>query len=232
MKKKSSTRELVESIIIALVLALIIRTFVVQAFKIPSGSMLNTLLIGDQILVNKFIYKFKEPQRGDIIVFKFPGDERKDFVKRLIGLSGEKIEVVNNQVYINDRPLKEPYTIFQGPPGARENYGPRIIPKGYLFVMGDNRNNSSDSREWGFLDKRKLRGKAFMIYWSWDLNKGWLDIWQSIRWKRIGKIFRNPFHKETRNQSSRVPGISPPHKKNPELFNSQGKGSLPSAQPS
>jgi signal peptidase I len=209
MEKKSSTRELVESIIIALVLALIIRTFVVQAFKIPSGSMLNTLLIGDQILVNKFIYKFKEPQRGDIIVFKYPRDERKDFVKRLIGLSGEKIEIVNNQVYINGRPLKEPYAIFQGIPGAKENYGPRIIPKGYLFVMGDNRYNSADSREWGFLDRNKLKGKAFMIYWSWDPNKGWLDIWQSIRWKRIGKIFRNPFHKETPSSASKVPAISP-----------------------
>lgn len=209
MKKKSSTRELVESIIFALILALIIRTFVIQAFRIPSGSMLNTLLIGDQILVNKFIFKFKEPQRGDIIVFKYPLNEKKDFVKRLIGLSGEKVEVINSRVYINDKPIKEPYAIFEGQSGARENFGPKIVPKGHLFVMGDNRYNSSDSREWGFLDKKKLRGKAFMIYWSWDPSKGWFDIWQTIRWKRIGKIFRNPFHKKIPDQSSGVPQASP-----------------------
>lgn len=181
MKKKTWVRELIESIIIALILALIIRTFVIQAFKIPSGSMLPTLKIGDHILVSKFIYRFQDPQRGDIIVFKFPGDEKRDFIKRLIGLPNEEVEVKNNQVFINNKPLHEPYADYKDPL-SKKNYGPYHVPDGHLFVMGDNRDNSLDSRAWGFLDKNKIKGKAWRIYWSWDKKN------YGVRWKRIGKL--------------------------------------------
>jgi signal peptidase I len=199
-KKKSIYREYLEAFVYAVVLALIIRAFVVQAFKIPSGSMIPTLLIGDHILVNKFIYgikipftdkklfAFKEPQRGEIIVFKYPGDEERDFIKRVIGLPGETIEIKGKQVFVNGKPLKEPYTIFNehkvpnGPLSLRSHYGPVKVPLNHLFVMGDNRDNSMDSRVWGFLDERKVKGKAFMIYWSWDRNSHW------VRWRRIGKL--------------------------------------------
>ena len=183
-KRKSWIRELIESIVIAIILALIIRTFVVQAFKIPSGSMLNTLLVGDHILVNKFIYRFKDPQRGDIVVFKFPKDEEKDFIKRVIGMPGDKIQIKNNQVFINDKPVKEPYAIYEGYPSSKINFGPVTVPKGKLFVMGDNRYNSYDSREWGFLDEKELVGEAFIIYWSWNGKN------HSIRWKRFGKLLK------------------------------------------
>jgi len=194
-RKKSVFREYVEAFTYAVILALIIRTFVVQAFKIPSGSMIPTLLIGDHILVNKFIYgikipftdkkilSFKEPQRGDIIVFKYPGDEKRDFIKRVIGLPGETIEIKDKQVFINGKPLQEPYAIYNGSPSYfRGHYGPVKIPPNHLFVMGDNRDNSMDSRVWGFLDERKVKGKAFIIYWSWDRNSHW------VRWRRIGKL--------------------------------------------
>ncbi|HUU49666.1 MAG TPA: signal peptidase I [Nitrospinota bacterium] len=184
MKKKTWVRELIESIIIALILALIIRTFVIQAFKIPSGSMLPTLQIGDHILVSKFIYRFKDPQRGDIIVFKFPGDEKRDFIKRLIGLPNEEVEVKNNQVFINNKPLHEPYAIYEEDLLSKKNYGPYHLPDGHLFVMGDNRDNSLDSRAWGFLDKNKIKGKAWRIYWSWDKKN------YGVRWKRIGKLLK------------------------------------------
>lgn len=189
-KPKSVFREYAEAIAIAVILALIIRTFVVQAFKIPSGSMLPTLQIGDHILVNKFLYYFRDPQRGDIIVFKFPQDEGRDFIKRVVGLSGETLEVRGKQVYINGKPMEEPYAvhldanIFGNPHSPRDQFGPVKIPEGYLFVMGDNRDHSMDSRFWGFLDIRKVRGDAFLIYWSWDRERHW------PRWDRIGHLVR------------------------------------------
>ena len=167
--------------------------------------MLNTLQIGDHILVNKFIYKFKEPKRGDIIVFKFPGNEKKDYIKRLIGLPKDKVEMRNNRVFINDKPLDESYTIYQGHYGTKSSFGPVIVPEKKLFMMGDNRYNSSDSREWGFLDKKKVKGKAFIIYWSWDLKRSWLDVWGTVRWKRIGKRFKNPLIETTHKESSLIP---------------------------
>jgi signal peptidase I len=167
--------------------------------------MLNTLQIGDHILVNKFIYKFKEPKRGDIIVFKFPGNEKKDYIKRLIGLPKDKVEMRNNRVFINDKPLDESYTIYQGHYGTKSSFGPVIVPEKKLFMMGDNRYNSSDSREWGFLDKKKVKGKAFIIYWSWDLKRSWLDVWGTVRWKRIGKRFKNPLTETTHKESSLIP---------------------------
>ncbi len=186
-KKKSVYREYIESIAIAIILALVIRTFVVQAFKIPSGSMIPTLLIGDHILVNKFIYLFKEPQRQDVIVFKFPQDEDRDFIKRIIGLPNDRVEIRNKRVYINGDLLKEPYVIYEDdqilpPSSPRDNWGPEIVPPGHLFVLGDNRDNSMDSRFWGYLNIKKIKGKAFIIYWSWDRTK------PGVRWNRIGKL--------------------------------------------
>jgi signal peptidase I len=167
---KSVVREYAEALIIAVLLALTIRTFVVQAFKIPSGSMLPTLQIGDHILVNKFIYYFEPIKRGDVIVFKFPQDESRDFIKRVIGLPGETLEVRGKQILINGAPLKEPYAVFSDGPFARameqEHLGPLVIPPDKLFMMGDNRDHSMDSRIWGFLDTHKVKGKAFIVYFS------------------------------------------------------------------
>lgn len=198
--KKSAAREWGEAIVIAVVLAVFIRTFIVQAFKIPSGSMISTLLIGDHILVNKFIYGVRipvldtwvvgprVPQREDIIVFKYPHDESRDFIKRVIGLPGDVVEIRNKQVYINGEPLEESYASYKDPatpgnphsPGA--SFGPITVPKDKLFVLGDNRDHSQDSRFWGFLDIHKVEGEAFVIYWSWDGDEG------QPRWNRIGKL--------------------------------------------
>jgi signal peptidase I len=198
--KKSVYREYLEALAYAIILALIIRAFVVQAFKIPSGSMIPTLQIGDHILVSKFIYgiripftdkkvfEFKKPKRGEVIVFEYPGDEERDFIKRVIGLPGETVEIKNKEVFIDGESIKESYAIFNrhnilGHTGSSgNNYGPVKIPPHHLFMMGDNRDNSMDSRFWGFLDEKKVKGKAFIIYWSWDRNDHW------VRWRRIGKL--------------------------------------------
>ncbi len=199
-KKKSTTREYIEAILIALLLALFIRTFVVQAFKIPSGSMQDTLLIGDHILVNKFIYgvknpftdntwiPFKEPKRRDIVVFKYPVNPTQDYIKRVIGVEGDTIEIKDKKVYVNGKPQDEPYAIHRDPnilPASiqsRDNMGPITVPDHSLFVMGDNRDNSYDSRFWHFVDLKAVKGKAFIIYWSWDKENF------SVRWNRIGKL--------------------------------------------
>jgi len=199
-QKKSVFREYAEAIIIAGLLALVIRTFIVQAFKIPSGSMEDTLLVGDHVLVTKFLYgthipftnvtvlPLREPKRGDIIVFKYPGDESKDFIKRLIGLPGDVLQVINKTVYVNGRPLTEPYTVFKDDEilprslQPRDNFGPIKVPEGKYFMMGDNRDKSNDSRFWGFVDGNKIIGKALVIYWSWDGDDHW------VRWKRIGHL--------------------------------------------
>ena len=188
--EKSVVRQYTEAVIIAILLALVIRSFVIQAFKIPSGSMLQTLQVGDHILVNKFLYWFTDPQRGDIIVFKFPQDEGRDFIKRVVALPGEKVEVRGKQVYINDKPLAEPYTvhldpaIIENPGSPRDSFGPVVVGPGQLFMMGDNRDYSMDSRFWGFLDMKKIRGKAFIIYWSWDRERF------MPRWERLGMLVR------------------------------------------
>lgn len=169
-RPKSAFREYAEALIIAVLLALVIRTFVVQAFKIPSGSMLPTLQIGDHILVNKFLYYFTSIKREDVIVFKFPQDESRDFIKRVIGLPGETLEIRGGQVFINGTPLSEPYAVFaDGPLGRgleRDHLGPLVIPPDHLFMMGDNRDRSMDSRVWGLLDVHKVKGKAFIVYFS------------------------------------------------------------------
>ncbi len=169
-RTKSLLREYVEAIVIAVALALVIRSFVVQAFKIPSGSMIPTLDIGDHILVNKFIYDFTTPKRGDVIVFKYPQDESRDFIKRVIGLPGDTLEIRGRQVFVNGKPLEEPYAVFvDGALGRsleQEHLGPMVIPAHKLFMMGDNRDRSMDSRVWGLLDESKVEGKAFIVYFS------------------------------------------------------------------
>jgi signal peptidase I len=179
-RKKSSLREWVESALVALVLALIIRTFIVQAFKIPTGSMRPTLLEGDAILVNKFIYgarvpfsgwqlpAMREPRRGDIIVFIYPEDPKKDFIKRLVAGGGETVEIKNGSIYVNDKPVTDP--LFAGRYYYnRGEYGDLnkkvTVPQGYYFVLGDNSFSSQDSRYWGFVPEKNIRGKAICIYW-------------------------------------------------------------------
>lgn len=206
--KKSTTREYVEAIVIAVLLALFIRTFIVQAFKIPSGSMLPTLKIGDHLLVNKFIYgvkipfkgttiiPIKNPKSGDIIVFKFPEDPKLDYIKRVVGVGGDRVAVRNKKVFVNGKPLKDDYAVFKDPhilpagAGPRDNFGPVVVPEGKVFVMGDNRDNSYDSRFWGFVPNEDIRGKALVLYWSWDVQKPLLslDRFTSIRWSRLGNL--------------------------------------------
>jgi signal peptidase I len=199
-KKKSVIREYAEAIIIALILALFIRTFVVQAFKIPSGSMIPTLQIGDHILVNKFSYGIKnpftgatwipigDPERLDVVVFKYPENPSQDFIKRVVGLPGDRIEIKDKKVYVNEKLLEVKQAvhldpnIFPGKNPPRDNFGPITVPPHSLFVMGDNRDNSHDSRFWGFVDYKALKGKAFILYWSWDKENF------SVRWSRIGDI--------------------------------------------
>jgi len=200
--KKSALRENIEAILLAIVLALFIRTFIVQAFKIPSGSMKETLLIGDHILVNKFLYgvklpfvsttiiEYKEPQRGDIVVFKFPEDPDKDFIKRVVGVAGDVVESRDKKIFVNQEPLNHDYGIHKDSrivPGniqPRDNFGPLVVPEKSLFVMGDNRDHSYDSRFWGCVNLKSVRGKAFLIYWSWDKSNF------GVRWKRIGQMLK------------------------------------------
>ncbi len=186
----STLREYAQAIVIALVLALFIRTFVVQAFKIPSGSMIKTLFIGDHILVNKFIYGVKNPftratwipisspERGDVVVFIFPMDRSKDFIKRVIGLPGDQIKITNKKVYVNGKLFVEPPGVQHTDPNVlpaavspRDNFGPVRVPPGKIFVMGDNRDQSFDSRFWGFVPLKDVKGEAFIIYWSWDSER-------------------------------------------------------------
>jgi len=188
-------REYAEAAVIAIILALFIRTFVVQAFKIPSGSMEPTLLIGDHILVNKFIYGIKmpftriglipisEPDRDDVIVFIYPVDPGKDFIKRVIGLPGDRIEIIEKRIFINGKPYDDrygSYTEISGKEGGisleKAHFGPVIVPEKHLFVMGDNRNHSYDSRFWGFVPQKSVKGKAFIIYWSWPHWKRFLHL--------------------------------------------------------
>ena len=201
--KKSQLRDWTEALIVAAVLALIIRTFVIQAFKIPSGSMEDTLLIGDHLLVSKFIYglqvpfseepilAIREPERGDIIVFEFPEDKdksyfkRRDFIKRVIGLPGDKVEIRNKNVYVNGERYLTPEAVYKDgtmTPGPRDNMPTVTVPPNHYFVMGDNRDRSYDSRFWKFVDRSEIKGKAFIKYWSWDSEKF------SPRWSRIGKM--------------------------------------------
>jgi signal peptidase I len=194
--RKSVVREYFESIVIAVILALFIRTFIVQTFKIPTGSMENNLLIGDHLLVDKFVFAptatglerqllpVRPIRRGDVVVFKFPENPERDFIKRVIGLPGETLEMREKRIYIDGKPLDEPYVHFLEPPRTvsgqqevtsydlRERYGPVKVPQGHCFMMGDNRDNSEDSRYWGFLPLGHIKGRALMVYWSYDPEPG------------------------------------------------------------
>ncbi|RII31498.1 MAG: signal peptidase I [Geobacter sp.] len=188
-KKKNIYREYAESIAIAILLALVIRTYLVQAFKIPSGSMEDTLAIGDHLLVNKFIYgtklpfsdnrvlKIRDPRRGDVIVFEYPEDPSKDFIKRVIGTPGDVVEekdkmvYVNGKLYVNPHEVHKEKDIIPKEVNPRDNFGPITVPPSSYFVMGDNRDRSYDSRFWGFVPMDKIKGLAFIKYWSWDSEK-------------------------------------------------------------
>jgi len=198
--KTAAIREYAEAIIIAILIAAFIRTFVVQAFKIPSGSMKPTLEIGDHILVNKFSYGVKlpylrttiiplgRPERGDIAVFIYPEDQTKDFIKRVIAVGGDTVEVRNKKVFINGEAADDPHgvhvedVVYPGAIQRRDNMGPVKVPDGTIFVMGDNRDQSYDSRFWGFVKLEDVIGKAFIIYFSWDSDNS------GVRWNRIGKL--------------------------------------------
>jgi len=219
-KQKSTLREYTEAIVIALLLALFVRTFIVQAFKIPSGSMLPTLKIGDYLLVNKFIYGIKmpftgtilipvhEPKPNDIVVFKFPKDPRLDYIKRVIGVPGDQVEIRQKKIFVNGKPFADRHGVHQDPmilpsslinpdifhtweiQGNRDQFGPIQVPEGKIFVMGDNRDNSYDSRFWGLVDQKAVLGKALIIYWSWDVKQPFFSLarFASIRWNRLGDV--------------------------------------------
>jgi len=228
-RSKSFFREYGEALFIALILALVVRAFLVQAFSIPSGSMQPTLLVGDYLLVNKFTYGIRnpftnkiwisvaKPQRGDVVVFIFPQDPSKDYIKRVIGLPGERLQIIDKKVYINGRLVETPQAVYTDPtiippPGSpmeatRDNFGPVVVPEISSFVMGDNRDQSYDSRFWGFVSQDALRGKAFIIYFSWQGPPGvgffpalggglkglvfhfsWDPNSFRLRWDRIGKM--------------------------------------------
>jgi signal peptidase I len=208
---KSTAREYFESICVAVILALFVRTFVVQAFKIPTGSMENNLLIGDHLLVNKFVFAptlsslegkllpIDPIKRGDIVVFKYPEEPDRDFIKRVIGLPGDTLELKQKRVYLNGTLLDEPYVHYLSPPeessvddfDVRVRYGPVTVPPDHYFMMGDNRDNSQDSRYWGFLPRSYVKGKALFVYWSFDDGDGYGNsggisrFFTTIRWSRL-----------------------------------------------
>ena len=209
MKRQNIFFEYFEALLVALVLAFFARTFVFQAFKIPSSSMEKTLLVGDHIFVNKFIYgntffdiervliPVRKVQRGDVIVFKFPGNPRIDYIKRVIGVGGDVVKGIEGVVYVNGSPLTEPYAVHQHDIYgylAKDNFGPIQIPPGHFFVMGDNRDNSEDSRYWGTVPKSMIKGRAFLIYWSFDPPPHFYDN-PSAGPRSIGDLFVvfNPF---------------------------------------
>ena len=197
---KSAVRECAEAFATALLLALLVRSFAVQAFKIPSGSMLPTLQVGDHILVNKFIYGIRlpfrgtllipvsMPRRGDVVVFEYPVDFSKDFIKRVVAVGGDVVQIRDKHVYVNGFPWRDAHAYFADGEERghgvrpRDNYGPITVPPHHIFVMGDNRDRSYDSRFWGFVDLNEVKGKAFLIYWSWDGPDHW------VRWDRVGAL--------------------------------------------
>jgi signal peptidase I len=218
--KKSVAREYLESIVVAVILALFIRTFAVQAFKIPTGSMEPNLLIGDHLLVNKLVYSpsagpwedalfgKKEIRRGHVVVFKYPEEPWRDFIKRVIGLPGETVEVRGRQVLVDGQPIDDPFAHWQQPrqddPDAyHDGWGPQVVPAGHILVLGDNRDNSRDSRFWGFLPIDQVKGRALLVYWSYEATReeyhrtglvAWLKdtltAFGRTRWKRFFHVIR------------------------------------------
>jgi signal peptidase I len=204
---KSTLREYFESIVITAVIALFVTTFVVQAFKIPTGSMESNLLIGDHLLVNKFVFgiydgvwgrfmPYKDLKRGDVIVFKYPRNPDVAYVKRLIGLPGERVEMMGRKVYINGVALEETYTQYIDAGSVYEHYGPFIVPEGHYFAMGDNRDNSQDSRFWGYVPRENIIGKGLTIYWSYETPRDeYLQTGASDRLRQFADVFVNFFSK-------------------------------------
>lgn len=194
--KKSVVREYAEIIVLAVALALFVRTFFIQAFRIPSESMEETLLVGDFLFANKFLYGAKlplvdwrlpavrDPQPGDIIIFKFPGDEKTDYIKRCVAVEGQTVELRGEKLYVDGELQDEDFTKYVLGPNHPRHFGPVKVPEGHVFMMGDNRDNSADSRNWGPLDKRLISGKAMFIYFSWNPSS------HTIRFSRIGDVIR------------------------------------------
>ena len=191
-KNKPIIREYAEIVLMAVFLAVFVRTFFIQAFKIPSESMEETLLVGDFLFANKFVYGAKmpivnkrfpavrDPRPGDVIIFKYPGDSRTDYIKRCVAIEGQVVELKGTKLYVDGALQDEEYAkYFHG-----SNYGPITVPSGHIFMMGDNRDNSADSRVWGPLDKDLILGKAMFIYFSWNGKK------RSVRFSRVGDIIR------------------------------------------
>jgi signal peptidase I len=205
--RKSTAREYFESIVITAIIALFATTYVIQAFKIPTGSMESNLLIGDHLLVNKFIYGLgsgfpakilphREPRRGDVIVFKYPNSPEVAYVKRLMGMPGDSIEMKGRTLYINGQALQESYTQYIDPASVNQNYGPYDVPQGHYFAMGDNRDNSMDSRWWGFVPRDYILGKALVIYWSFETPRDeYLQTSMPDRIKQFADVFINFFTK-------------------------------------
>lgn len=205
-KDKGKTREYIESLIIAAIIAFFVRSFFIQAFKIPSSSMEPTLLIGDHLLVNRLSYVVKvpftdivifeldKPDRGDVIVFRYPVDRTKDFIKRVIAKEGDTVEIKDKIIYVNSKKIDDPWGYrSQEPPlpgflSPKDNFQLLEVPKDSYFVMGDNRDRSLDSRFWGFVKKEDLVGKAFVLYFSWDSNAD--SPLHYVRWLRIGRVIR------------------------------------------
>ena len=193
-KRKSKLHEYVEIVVTAVILALIVRALIIQSYHIPSESMEDTLLKGDFLFANKFIFgakvpfvdwrfpKLRDPKPGDIVIFKFPGDQKTDYIKRCIAVEGQTVELRGTHLFINGVEKAEPYAKYKE--GGVRDYGPFIVPKGHIVCLGDNRDNSADSRYWGPLDKKLLRGKALFLYFSLDYKKHW------IRFARIGDLIR------------------------------------------
>jgi len=214
--RKSTVREYFESIVITAIIALFATTFVVQAFKIPTGSMESNLLIGDHLLVNKFVYglhagflskilPYKELKRGDVIVFKYPNSPEVAYVKRLIGLPGDRVEMHGRTVSINGKPLEEKYTQYIEPGSIYENYGPFDVPADHYFAMGDNRDNSQDSRVWGAVPRDHIIGKALVIYWSYDTpREEYLQTSLKDRVSQFSDVFLNFFTKTRWRRSLKV----------------------------
>jgi signal peptidase I len=222
--KKSTAREYFESIVVAVILALFIRTFVVQAFKIPTGSMEENLLIGDHLLVNKFVFgptasaaekavlPIADIKRGDVLVFKYPVEPERDFIKRVIALPGETVEVKERKIYINGAVVDDSHAHYLLPATSdyhevtsfdvRERYGPVMVPPNQYFVMGDNRDNSQDSRYWGFLPRDLVKGRALVIYWSYESDRDeYEDTSAGATVRNIASVFTHFF---TRTRWSRM----------------------------
>jgi signal peptidase I len=205
-KGKSKTREYVESLIIAAIIAFFVRSFVIQAFKIPSSSMEPTLLIGDHLLVNRLSYVMKvpftdkvifglgDPSKNDVIVFRYPVEPDKDFIKRVIATPGDTIEIRDKIIYVNGKKLDDKWGFYSdslivpGNINPRDNFGPLKVPKDSYFVMGDNRDRSLDSRFWGIVPKDHLVGRALILYFSWNAKSQ--DLLDYIRWTRVGKLIK------------------------------------------